>query len=158
MQSRIQLVAILAALALFFTVLEMVRRRRLMERYALLWLLSALVLLGLAVWSDMLTKISHAIGIVYPPNALFLIAFCFVLLLLLHFSAAVSRLADQTKVLAQRLALLEERLRWHEEGTDDGPGDVGAGPDTEADDADVEAGPHPRPDRQRREFARIRRD
>ena len=47
----------------------------------------------------------------YPPNALFLIAFGFVLVLLLHFSLAVSRLSDQTKVLAQRLALLEERAR-----------------------------------------------
>ena len=47
---------------------------------------------------------------IYPPNALFVIALGFVLLLLLHFSAAVSRLSDQTKVLAQRLALLEERV------------------------------------------------
>ena len=50
----------------------------------------------------------------YPPNALFLVAFGFVLVLLLHFSLAVSRLSDQTKVLAQRLALLEERVE-HEE-------------------------------------------
>jgi hypothetical protein len=41
---------------------------------------------------------------------LFVIAFGFILLLLLHFSVAVSRLADQSKVLAQRLALTEERL------------------------------------------------
>jgi hypothetical protein len=148
-QSRIQLVAILAALALFFTVLEMVRRRRLMERYALLWLLSALVLLGLAIWSDLLAKISRAIGIVYPPNALFLVAFVFVLLLLLHFSAAVSRLGDQTKVLAQRLALLEERLRWHEERTDERPGAAGVQADVEAD-----AGAR----RLSRELARMRQD
>ena len=51
------------------SVLEMVRRRRLMERYALLWLLSALVLLGLGIWTDLLAKISHAIGVAYPPNA-----------------------------------------------------------------------------------------
>jgi hypothetical protein len=49
--------------------------------------------------------------VAYPPNALFLIAFGFVLVLLLHFSLAVSRLSDQTKVLAQRLALLEEEVR-----------------------------------------------
>jgi hypothetical protein len=116
-QPRIQLVAILATLALLLTVLEMVRRRRLMERYALLWLLSALVLLGLTIWSGLLAKVSHAIGIIYPPNALFLVAFVFVLLLLLHFSAAVSRLADQTKVLAQRLALLEERVRRQEDAS-----------------------------------------
>ncbi len=58
---------------------------------------------------------AEAIGIFYPPTALFVVAFGFVLLLLLHFSSAVSRLSDQTKVLAQRLALLEERVRHHEE-------------------------------------------
>ena len=147
MPSRIQLVAILAALALFFTVLEMVRRRRRMVRYALLWLLSTLVLLGLAIWSNMLAKIAHAIGIVYPPNALFLVAFCFVILLLLHFSAVASRLVDQTKVLAQRLALLEERVRGQEERSDGRPEPVGA---------EAEAGREPTSDR--RELARLRRD
>ncbi len=111
MQARIQLVAILGAVALLLTVLEMVRRRRLMERYALLWLFSAVVLLGLASWSGGLAKLSRAIGVIYPPNALFFIAFGFVLLLLLHFSSVISRLSDQSKVLAQRQALLEERLQ-----------------------------------------------
>jgi len=64
MQARIQLVAILGAAALLLTVLEMVRRRRLMERYALLWLLSAFVLLALAIWSGALARISHAIGVI----------------------------------------------------------------------------------------------
>lgn len=109
MELRIQLVSIIAASGLFLIVLEMVRRRRLLERYALLWLFSALALLGLAIWSGLLERISSTIGIIYPPNALFLIAFGFVLVLLLHFSLAVSRLTDQTKMLAQRLALLEER-------------------------------------------------
>ena len=115
MADRIQLVSILGSVLLLVIVLEMVRRRRLMERYALLWLLSAIVLLGLAAWRNGLVHISKAIGIIYPPNALFFVAFGFVLLLLLHFSAAVSRLSDQTKVLAQRLALLEERVRHGEE-------------------------------------------
>jgi hypothetical protein len=114
MPARIQLVAIVGAALLLFVVLEMVRRRRLMERYALLWLLSAVVLLGLASWNGGLAKISHAIGVIYAPNALFFVAFGFVLVLLLHFSAAVSRLSDQTKVLAQRLALLDERLQRQE--------------------------------------------
>ena len=104
---------------LLLTVLEMVRRRRLMERYALLWLLSAVVLLALAIWSNALASISHAIGVIYPPNALFFIAIGFILLLLLHFSSAVSRLSDQTETLAQRQALLDERLRLQEEPTDD---------------------------------------
>jgi hypothetical protein len=114
MQARIQLVAIVGAVALLITVLELVRRRRLMERYALLWLLSAVVLLVLASWRGALADISHAIGVIYPPNALFFVAFGFVLLLLLHFSSVISRLSDQSKMLAQQQALLEERLRLQE--------------------------------------------
>lgn len=126
MEVRIQIVAIIGAGLLLFGVLELVRRRRLLERYALLWLLSALVLLGLAIWRGLLETISDAIGVAYPPNALFFIAFAAILLLLLHFSVAVSRLSDQSKVLAQRLALLEERVRRQEgpataEGDDDLP-------------------------------------
>jgi hypothetical protein len=114
MQARIQLVAILGAAALLVAVLELVRRRRLMERYAMLWLLSAAVLLALAIWSGALAKISRAIGVVYPPNALFFIAIGFIILLLLHFSSVVSRLGHQSEMLAQRLALLDERLRYQE--------------------------------------------
>ena len=110
MQDRIQIVSIIAALIVMFVILELVRRRRLLERYALLWLGSGLVLLGLAIWRGGLQKLSDLVGVAYPPNALFLIAFGFVLFLLLHFSLAISRLSDQTKVLAQRLALLEEKV------------------------------------------------
>ena len=90
--------------------LELVRRRALMERYALLWLFCAVVVLGLAVWQDALNVIARQLGIVSAPNALFFVALAFILLLLLHFSAAMSRLADQSKVLAQRQAILEQRL------------------------------------------------
>jgi hypothetical protein len=111
MDVRIQLVAICASGFLLLAILELVRRRRLLERYALLWLFSAIVLLALAIWRGLLEDLAQLIGVAYPPNALFFVAFAFVLILLLHFSLAVSRLTDQTKVLAQRLALLEERQR-----------------------------------------------
>jgi hypothetical protein len=115
MDVRIQLVAIAGSGLLLFVILELVRSRRLLERYALLWLFSAIVLLVLALWRGLLEDIARVIGVAYAPNALFFIAFAFVLVLLLHFSLAVSRLTDQTKVLAQRLALLEERQRRGEQ-------------------------------------------
>jgi hypothetical protein len=111
MDTKLQILAIVGSAVLLLLILELVRQRRLLERYALLWLFSALVLLALAIWRDFLETISDAVGIATPSNALFVIAFGFVLILLLHFSIAVSRLADQSKVLAQRAALLEERLK-----------------------------------------------
>jgi hypothetical protein len=122
MELRVQLLAVAAALLLFGMVFELVRRKRLLERYALLWLFSALALLLLAAWGDLLEGVADVLGIFYPPSALFVIAFLFVMALLLHFSLVVSRLADQTKVLAQRLALLEERQRQTEgEGLSERP-------------------------------------
>jgi hypothetical protein len=109
-ETRIQIVAILATAALFFVVFEAVRRRRLMERYALLWLFCTAVLLGLAVWKDALEEFASAVGIYYAPSALFAIALGFISVLLLHFSLVISRLADQSKVLAQRVGILQDRI------------------------------------------------
>jgi hypothetical protein len=143
MDSRIQLITILVAALLLVGVIELVRRRRLLERYALLWLLSSIVLLGLAIWRGALDKIAEQVGVAYPPNALFIVAFGFVLWMLLHFSVAVSRLSDQSKVLAQRLALLEERMRRQETGDAD---------DDDADEEFAELGPADR----ERAFRRFR--
>ena len=111
MQSKLQILAIVASSGLVLIVFELLRRRRLIERYALLWLLSSVVLLVLSIWTGLLEIISNAVGIVYPPNALFMIAFAFVLVLLLHFSLAISRLSGETKVLAQKVARLDKDVR-----------------------------------------------
>jgi hypothetical protein len=110
MQTRIQIVSILITGGMFLLVFELVRRRRLMERYALLWLFATAVLLGLAVWKSLLENVAQAIGIFYAPSALFVIAFGFILALLLHFSLVISRLADQNKVLAQAVGRLQQRV------------------------------------------------
>ncbi len=110
MDSRIQIVAILVTAGLFAVVFELVRRKRLMERYALLWLGLTAVLLGLAVWRDLLERVAGAIGIFYAPSALFAIALGCMLILLLHFSIVISRLSDQNKLLAQRVSILQQRM------------------------------------------------
>jgi hypothetical protein len=111
MELRIQIVAVVVTAVLLFGILELVRSRRLLERYAVLWLFAAIVLLSLAAWKGLLETVADAVGIYYAPSALFAVAFVFILVLLLHFSVAVSRMSEQARVLAQRLALLEERNR-----------------------------------------------
>ena len=109
--------AIVVTFALLVLVFELVRRKRLSERYAILWLLAALTLFVLAVWKGLLTSLSHDVGISYPPSALFAVAIGLIAIILLHFSLAVSRLSDQNKVLAQRLGLLQQRIEEAERGT-----------------------------------------
>ena len=110
MQLKIQIVSIIVTGGMFAVIFELLRRKRLMERYALLWLFASAVLLALAVWKDLLEQVAAAVGIYYAPSALFAIAFGFVLVLLMHFSLVISRLSDQNKVLAQKLGRLQREL------------------------------------------------
>jgi hypothetical protein len=111
----VQLFAALASVVLLGVVIELIRSRKLRERYALLWLATAGVILVFAAWRSGLHRLSDALGIAYPPNALFVLAMLFVLVLLLHFSTVISKLSDRSTLLTQRLALMEERLRALEE-------------------------------------------
>jgi hypothetical protein len=119
LSGRLQLVAIVAAALLLVTILELVRRRRLGEPYAMLWLVAAVALLVLAIWDDLLASLADLVGIEVPSNALFAFAFGFVLVLLLSFSIVTSRLSRENKILAQEVARLSEELRRSDHG--DGP-------------------------------------
>jgi hypothetical protein len=108
---RVSIAAAIASVLLLLVVFELIRSRRLRERYALLWLLTGVVLLVLSVWRGGLDTIAGWFGISgYPPAILFAVGILFILLVLLHYSTVISRLSDQSTILAQRLALLEERL------------------------------------------------
>jgi hypothetical protein len=122
LDTRIQIVAVIVTAIAFLVVLELVRRRRLVERYALLWMLATATLLLLAVWRDLLNIVGDALGIADPVNAIFLLAFAVVFGLLLHFSVANSRLSDETKILAQEVARLDEELRAMRRGAANGSG------------------------------------
>lgn len=111
MSTKLQIIAIVVSSVLLLVILELVRRRRLSERYALLWLGSAAVLLVLSAWSDLLDRVADLVGVATPTNMLFAVAFGFVLLLLLHFSVTVSRLSEENKLLAQEAARLDQELR-----------------------------------------------
>jgi len=112
---RVSLIASAASVLLLLVVLELIRSRRVRERYALLWLLTAVVLLVLSAWRDGLGKISDLVGIAYPPSALFVLGFTFIVIVLLHYSTVISRLSDQNTILAQRLALLESQVAEQED-------------------------------------------
>ena len=99
---RVSVIGVVASVLLILIVLELVRGRRLKERYALLWLATGFVLLVLSAWRDALNTIAGWLGVTgYPPAVLFAVATLFILLVLL---------TDDNVELAQRIALLEERV------------------------------------------------
>ena len=108
---RISIAAAIGSLLLLLIVLELIRGRRLKERYALLWLATGLVLLVLSLWRGGLNTIAGWLGVSgYPPAILFAAAIMFVIAVLLHYSTVLSKLTDDNVLLAQEVALLRARL------------------------------------------------
>jgi hypothetical protein len=114
---RVAVVASIAAVIFLLVIFELIRSRRLQERYAILWLVTGGVILMLSVWRDALRLVAEQIGIAYPPSALFVVGFLFILVVLLHYSTVISELSERNVRLAQDIALVEERLRMHEART-----------------------------------------
>jgi hypothetical protein len=104
LEQRVEIIVVSLVVCGF--IFELIRRKRLMERYAILWLFAGVTVVVLSVGQDLLVKLTHAAGISYAPSAVFAIAFLFVLAMLVQFSMTISRLSDQNTALAQRLALL----------------------------------------------------
>jgi len=112
----IQIVAIIFSLGIFVGIVDLIRRRMLKEQYAILWLISAIVLLILSVWRQLLDKIAQLLGIAYAPSLLFLVAFVFLLLIVLHFSVIISNLSEKNKRLSQEIALLKTMFEQYTKG------------------------------------------
>ena len=111
----VHMLAIVTSILIFLFIVELIRRGRLKERYALLWLFSSLLMLGLSLWRNALENISRFAGIYYPPSMLFLLAFLFLLLINLHFSVALSELSEKNKQITQEIALLRFEIDKMEE-------------------------------------------
>ena len=89
----VSIVAAIASVGLLLVVLDLIRRRKLRERYALLWLATGVVLLVLAIWRSGLNTIADWVGVTgYPPAVLFAVAVLFILLVLLDYSTVISKL------------------------------------------------------------------
>ena len=110
MELRARLFAVLLGIAVLLLVLNLVRTRKLKEEFALLWLLTAVVLVLTPLFIDYLDMIAYALGIEYPPALIFLLAIISLLLILFQFSLRISRFSEQIKVMVQELALLRAQV------------------------------------------------
>ena len=122
--SRVQFFSVLGAVLLLSTLVWLIRRKKLLVEYSILWLGIFVVFTGIAVFGGLLSRISAFFGILYPPAALFVILLAGVFLLLLYFSVVISELKKKLDDLSVRNALLDEKLRSIE-GEKSGTGPAG---------------------------------
>src|SRR4051812_7390555 len=110
-----QAIAFLITIAIFALVMFLVLKRKITERFAILWMGIALVLLVASSFGfRYLFRIAELMGIPYPPSALFLIAIFGLTLLIIELFAWTSKLNERTRVLTQEVALLKDRLEFRQ--------------------------------------------
>jgi hypothetical protein len=107
---RIQVLAVIGSITLIVFILELIRRKRLKEEFAVLWLGMGIIFLIISLFRKLLDRFSLMVGISYPPAALFLILIMGLTVILIHFSVAISELKEANKKLTQELGLLKREV------------------------------------------------
>ena len=95
--------------------IELIKRGLMSVKYSLLWLLLAVALVIAAAFPYVIYVLRDVLSIEMPVNLVFLLMFCFVLVVLLSLSIAITQLAEKCKRLTQANAILEKRVRDLEE-------------------------------------------
>jgi len=111
MQEHGQSLVFLFTMSIFGLVMVLVLKRKITERFAVLWMgISFLLLLASSFGFRYIFKIAEVFGIPYPPSALFLIVIFGLTLLVIELFVWISRLNERSRILAQQVAMLWDRL------------------------------------------------
>lgn len=111
MTEKFQAFMILGALVLLVIIFVLLKHGKMTVKYSLLWMCLSLVLLVFALFPYVVYVLRDLIDVEMPVNLVFMLMFCFVLLVLLSLSIAISQLAEKSKRLTQANAILEKRVR-----------------------------------------------
>ncbi|MCI7744488.1 DUF2304 domain-containing protein [bacterium] len=111
MTAHFQFLLILGAVILLLIIFVLLKKGKMTVKYSLLWLGLAVVLVIFAICPYVVYVLRDLLDVEMPVNLVFMLMFCFVLVVLISLSIAVSQLAEKCKRLTQENALLEKRVR-----------------------------------------------
>ncbi|MFW6131822.1 MAG: DUF2304 domain-containing protein [Candidatus Aminicenantaceae bacterium] len=106
----IQIISIIFSLFFLIFIVLYIRKKKIREEYAILWIIVVLVFLVFSIFRGLIDKLSSLLGIHYQPASIFLILIGGIFLLMLHFSIVISDLKSKLNSLAMTVAILEEKL------------------------------------------------
>lgn len=101
-----QLFAVIVGVLLLIFIIDLVRRRQLREEYSWLWMLAGGAILVLVAWPRALTAVTAFIGAKTHTTAVFTFGILFLIVVCIHLCSKLSRVDNQLKELAQRVAIL----------------------------------------------------
>ncbi len=110
MTLKLQIIVVCMVIILYFCMFRLIKKKELDLRYAFGWMILGAAVIFLALWPEMLDRLSVAVGILSPVNMLFFFGFCISMCIIFTLSMAVSHLNDKVKRLAQELAILRRQV------------------------------------------------
>lgn len=119
MSERLQIVMIVIEVFYFAIILGLLKKKKLMLSYSLLWILSGIVLLVLTIFPELLKKCFKLIGVESPMNGLLSLCIFCIMIILISLTSIVSKQAQTIRGLTQSNAILEKRVRELEDKTND---------------------------------------
>ena len=108
---KLTILTAISGLAVLVFIFELVRRRQLREKYAVLWGVVGIVVIPLALFPSLLNPLSRAVGVASGVSLVLFLAVVFLLVVCIHLSWEVSRLEEETRTLAEDIALLRTEVR-----------------------------------------------
>lgn len=99
-------VGLVGSLLILAGIVELLRRRQLGEKYAVLWLVVGVILLIFTIFPNLLPSLARGVGVAVPTNLMFFVCIVFLVGVVLHLSWEVSRLENETRKLAEDQAIL----------------------------------------------------
>ena len=104
----VHIIALVSALLTLTVIIRLSRRRQLPEKYAIIWLGTAVVIAFFAIFPGLFNALAHDLGVKDPPDLLSILAVLFLLVVCVRLSWEVGRLEDRTRDLAIEVALLRK--------------------------------------------------
>jgi len=115
MTSRLRIVLLIVLFIYFVIILGLLKRKSLMLRYSLLWLLAGVLVGVLIIWPTLMTDFADLLGIYNGMNGLIFACIGCIMVLLMSLTSIISKQAEKIKNLTQTIARMEKRLREAED-------------------------------------------
>ncbi len=124
---RLTIISIVVCVGLAAALVQLLRTRRIREKYAAIWIVLTLAVVVIGVFPGLAFWLSDLVGVQTPANLLFALASLVLLGVCIQLSTEVSALEEETRTLAEEIALLRLEVRQSlaasgDEGRRSGPG------------------------------------
>lgn len=108
---QLRVILCIAVVCYFIIILYYLKKRMLELKYTLIWLLAGVVMGAMIFFPQLTVTLVKKIGMQSNMNGLYVMAFAFIICILMTLTSIVSRQAQKIKVLIQEISMLEKRIR-----------------------------------------------